>query len=101
AAPTASRIHPTVWSSTPLTVTFTAQTRMAPAATSRRLIPIPIGLLLLSWFLQGKRAASLFRYAGARARGAARPPLPADPGSGAHRPRRSRGVDRRDRKSVV
>src|SRR5438552_12631428 len=37
-----SRIHPMVCSSTPLTVTFTAQIRTAPASTSTILTPIPI-----------------------------------------------------------
>src|ERR671925_434686 len=41
-APTASRIHPIVTSSTPLTETSTAHTKMAPAAMSKRLTPIPI-----------------------------------------------------------
>src|SRR6266508_4055061 len=48
AAPTASRIQPTVTSSTPLTETLTAQIRIAPAATSKRLTPIPMCLRLLS-----------------------------------------------------
>src|SRR5436190_1078921 len=41
-APTASRIQPIVCSSRPLTVALTAQIRMAPAAISTRLTPIPM-----------------------------------------------------------
>src|SRR5512146_1437745 len=41
-APTIRRIQPIVCTSIPLTVALTAQTRMAPAATSKRLIPIPM-----------------------------------------------------------
>src|SRR2546423_1552275 len=41
-APTARRIQPIVWISMPLTVALTAQTSTAPAATSRRLTPIPM-----------------------------------------------------------
>src|SRR5437763_15587292 len=41
-APTASRIHPIVCSSMPLTVALTAQIRMAPAAIRTRLTPIPM-----------------------------------------------------------
>src|SRR3954453_8644554 len=43
--PTMNKIPPTVVRSTPLTVTLTAQIRIAPAATSRRLRPIPMSYL--------------------------------------------------------
>src|SRR6266550_6935689 len=62
----------------PLTVALTAQTRTAPTAMSRRLTPIP--MLRSPFPLQGKRARALRRYGRARAPGAARLPLPADPG---------------------
>src|SRR5689334_1678205 len=41
-APTASRIQPIVCTSRPLTVAWTAQIKMAPAAISTRLTPIPM-----------------------------------------------------------
>src|SRR5918994_3931160 len=41
-APTTSKIHPIVTSSTPLTDTSTAQIRMAPIAINSRLVVIPM-----------------------------------------------------------
>src|SRR5215203_6792180 len=61
AIPTTSKIQPTVVSSTPLTVTSTAQIRIAPAATSRRLSPIPIGTPFYG--LQGERSVRRCGYA--------------------------------------
>src|SRR3954453_1439634 len=60
--PTMNKIPPTVVRSTPLTVTLTAQIRIAPAATSRRLRPIPM-FVLPSAGLQGERSARRLGYA--------------------------------------
>src|SRR3954447_18108459 len=68
-APTASKIQPTVCSSRPLTVALTAQIRMAPAAMSKRLTPIPMRCLLSVRqaegnfaCLQGKRSGHRIGY---------------------------------------
>src|SRR5438067_1433257 len=62
-----------------LTLALTAQIKMAPAATSRRLTPIP--MRFAPFLLQGKRANRLFRYARAGAGRAAGLSLPPHAGS--------------------